>query len=214
MHSLGIKEMADITVHNKTEYCTRHGYCYYQDVFTGGCHWFPGYDRIPALLMLLKTNSFDWIFWLGCDALITNMSIRLETIIDNNYGMIAATDGTELQMDSFLIQRARKGLELMERVWETRHETHGHYLEQSNLIKQSATPEFLGTVKLVPQKTMNSMRYGLYPDYQWNERFVKGIDCLGNSGEWSKGDFIFHVPGRPFQTKLAALREVEPFVVR
>lgn len=206
--------MAAITVPNKTEYCTRHGYCYYQDVFTGGCHPWPGYDRLPALLMLLKSNSYDWIFWLGCDALITNMSIRLEDLIDANYGMVAATDGNELQMDSFLVQKGKRGLELIQRVWDTRNETHGPYLEQSNLIKQSGKPEFSGTVKLIPQKQMNSMRYSLYPDYYWNHRFVQKIDCLGNNGEWTPGDFVFHVPGRPFETKLNVLREISTLVVR
>lgn len=206
MHSMAIEEMARITVPNKSEYCCRNEYSFIQEPFTGRIHSFPGYERIPCLIDLLTSNMFDWVFWLGCDALITNLGIKLESIIDNSYGMIVATDGNELQMDSFLIQANKGGQKLLERVWDERNKNHGPYFEQSNLIAQIAKPEFSGVVKYVPQRTLNSMQYDLYPDYYGNPNFAKKVDCFGNDGEWHKGDFVFHIPGRPMNTKIDAIK--------
>lgn len=214
MHSPAIGQMADITIPNKSKYCCRNGYSLHQFSFTGERHKWPGYDRIPILIELLKSGMFDWIFWLGCDAMITNMGIKLESIVDSQYGMIIACDATQIQMDSFIVQSRSGGLELLEAIWNTRDVEYGPWYEQSNLDSKRMESEFLDTVKIIPQRTMNSMIYELYPDlYSEFPRFASKTDCNGNVGQWERGDFVFHVPGRPLDVKLHMLREISKSIV-
>lgn len=202
--------MADLTIPNKSEYCIRHGYSFIQETFTAERHWFPGWDRIPCLIRLLKSDLFDWIWWLGCDCLITNLTIKVESLLDDTAGIIIATDANEIQMDSFFIQKGHRGMELLEHVWNTRDQSLGPWFEQSNLMHHMYRDPYKYIVKIVPQRLMNSMQYDLYPDYYVNPRFISKTDCIGTDGEWRPGDFVFHVPGRPLETKLRVLREKLP----
>src|SRR5512135_2063638 len=208
-----IGEMLQLTLPNKVEYCRRHGYSLHVEEWTESL--FPGFERLPVLIHLLKCGRYDWIFWLGSDCLITNLDRRLELLVDRDYGIIAATDFTQLQLDSFLIQKGRRGLEVMERVWAHRDHPLGQYYEQSTLDTLMNTPEFKGTVKLVPQRMMNSYQHKWYGDFALSNRLIAdGKDIQGNSGRWQPGDFVFHIPGRPFATKLRALREVASLIQR
>lgn len=214
MHSdATLGEMAAITVPNKVEYCRRNGYDYLQVPFTGECHPWPGYDRIPYLIALLKSGAYDWIFWLGCDALITNLSIKLEELTDRNCGMVIATDALEVQMDSFLVQPKVGGIELIEEIWSTRDGNHGPNYEQSNLARKIETKQFRSVVKLVPQRVMNSFNYSLYPA-SWGARYGTGTDRLGTNGQWQPGDFVFHVPGKELSRKISELKAKVPSIVR
>lgn len=211
MHSATLKDMVAITVPNKTEYCRLHGYAYSQALFDGRRHVWPGYDRIPHLIDLLKSGVADWVFWLGADCLITNFSIRLEELTDRNFGMVMATDATEVQMDSFLVQPGRGGLELMQAIWNSRRTKYGANYEQSNLADKMKLPRFASTVKLLPQRAMNSYNYALYPK-EWGPHFATQTDQLNTDGNWHPGDFVFHVPGMALDAKLSELRRMNPKV--
>ena len=209
MHSPVIKRMAAMTVPNKSEYCCLHGYDFVQAAFTSEIHWWPGYERIPFMINLLKSEMWDWIFWLGCDAMITGPQIKLEGICDDNYGMIISSAANELQMDSLLFNK--KCIGLFEEIWRTREDYLAPGFEQWSLIAQIAKPEFTGLIKHVPQRILNSMDYNLYPDYAaGSSNFAKQIDVFGNDGQWQPGDFVYHVPGRPLEVKEKSLREHIP----
>lgn len=211
MHnSSTIGDLVAITKPNKLEYCRRHGYSYHEEEWTQSL--FPGFERLPVLIYLLQCGHYDWVFWLGSDALITNLNVNLESLVDKDHGIVMATDAWQVQMDSFLIQRSHGGLSLLQSVWEHHASPIGQFMEQSTLDFLMWQPEFLNVVKLVPQRTMNSYRYSLYSDL--GQRYQSGIDCLGRVGEWEPGDFVFHVPGRPLETKLSALRDVARKVQR
>jgi len=208
-----IGEMVGITAPNKVEYCQRHGYGFHHETWTESM--FPGFERLPVLIHLLKCHYYDWIFWLGADALITNLSKRIEDLVDPNFGIVMATDFTQVQMDSFLVQKKMNGLKLMEKVWGHRDSPIGQWYEQSTLDSLMNTSRFRGTVKLVPQRFMNAYRHKWFSEwFEINEKIKNHEDCLGTNGEWQPGDFVFHIPGRPLETKLRALREIVPLIQR
>ena len=211
MHSAALAKMAAITVPNKTEYCYRHGYYYYQTVFDGKAHPWPGYDRLPYLIDLLRSGAHEWVFWLGTDCLITNFAVRLEDLTDRNVGMVIATDATEVQMDSFLVQAGCGGIELLDAIWNDRNLNFGKNYEQSNLQAKMSTESFRSVVKILPQRAMNSFNYSIYPD-SWGTRFKTHVDCLGTNGDWQPGDFVFHVPGKGLDEKFSELKRIAPLV--
>lgn len=207
MHGPGIADMAAITVPNKVEYCTRHGYAYHESKHDGARHSWPGYDRLPDLIRWLRCGLYDWVFWLGTDCLITNLSTRLEEFIDPRYGMIIATDANEVQMDSFLVQRGARGEELLQRIWDTRFVSYGPNQEQSNLDAKIKVEGFGRSVKIIPQRKLNSYNYDLYA-HEKAQGFAAKTDFFGNDGQWRPGDFVFHVPGRGADVKIATLRDM------
>lgn len=214
MHSMAtIGQMAEMTVPNKHEYCLRHGYSYHEEPWTNVM--FPGFERLPVLIHLLKCGYYDWIFWLGTDALITNLNLKLEDLVDPNYGIVMATDFTQIQMDSFLVQPQHGAVELLEKVWEHRNNPIGPWYEQSTLDALIQQPPFKGIVKIVPQRKMNAYRHKWYKEWEAiNSKVRRRLDCLGTDGEWHPGDFVFHIPGRPLHTKIMALAEVHPMIQR
>lgn len=73
---------------NKTEYCRRHGYHLefiygirkkFQDPksHAGGFSW----SRLEHLAEMLESGIYEWVWTVGADTLVTNMSSRLEDII-------------------------------------------------------------------------------------------------------------------------------------
>lgn len=204
-----IGAMAAMTVPNKIEYCRRHGYAYHEEVWTKAM--FPGFERLPVLIHLLKCGHFDWIFWLGTDALITNLSVPVESLIDDRAGIIVAADFNQIQLDSFLIQRRCGGLEIMERVWEHHEIPIGQWYEQSTLHALMREREFSKTVKFVPQRRMNAYHHAWYSEFPESRT---RRDVHGHDGEWQRGDFVFHIPGRPLEIKLRALKKVLPLIQR
>lgn len=208
-----IGKMLEITLPNKEEFCSRHGYSLHFEEWDGGI--FPGFYRLPVLIHLLKCGYYDFIFWLGSDALITNLTLKLEDLVDDRYGIIMATDFTQIQMDSFLIQPKHGTIELLEKVWSHRDNPIGPWYEQSTLDALIQQPPFKGIVKIVPQRRMNAYRHKWYKEWEAiNSKVRRRLDCLGTDGEWQRGDFVFHVPGRPLHTKLMALAEIHPLIQR
>lgn len=213
MHAPSLAEMSAMTVPNKIEYCQRHGYSYFQEPYTGAM-W-PGFERLPPLIGLLKSKLFDWVFWLGTDCLITNLNQKLESIaaLDPRAGLVISVDAFDLQMDAFLVRASdSRAIALLERVFDMRHNPPGTHEEQSSLSSIFRQPEFGDCVKLMPQRVMNSFEYRLYPEL--GGKYLTGTDMLGTHGEWVRGDFVFHVPGRPLGTKLERLRAHIPMIVR
>lgn len=208
-----IGPMLDITLPNKIEYCKRHGYALHFEEWDGGM--FPGFARLPVLIYLLKCGYYDWVFWLGSDALITNLNTKLESLVSNDCGIIVATDFTQIQLDSFLIRRGHGALELMEKVWTYHDNPIGPWWEQSTLDELVKQPPFNNVVKIVPQRTLNAYRHKWYANWiPENWRIGAHQDCMGTDGEWRPNDFIFHIPGRPLETKMNALSEIVPLIRR
>jgi len=215
-----LKELAEITVPNKANYCVRHGYDFLIKPLGGtGCNEIEMYGfrrRMPLVIELLKANIYDWIWVVGVDVLVTNLAIKLESIVDDNYGMVVGTEPLGVGMDSYLIRKQKEGLEFLERVVSFMEKPIGAFHEQSTidtLCRQE--PEFSKVVKRVPQRTLNSFQYAktnLNVYGYISAGFVTGTDCLGNSGEWQPGDFVLHVPGIRDDQKLAILKETLPLI--
>lgn len=202
--------MAAITMSNKIGYCAKHGYALHWESWTQ--EMFPGWERLPVLIYLLKCGHYDWVFWLGTDCLITNYRIKLEYLCDASYGMVIATDCTQIQADSFLIQRGNRGLRFIQEVWKIGKPV-DPFEEQGVMDMLSKRAEYKPYIKLLPQRALNSYHY------EWIGNGTGGMsrqtkDQMGNYGQWQPGDFVFHIPGQPHWDKMKALRAMQNEVMR
>lgn len=195
-----LHELAALTIPNKQEYCQRHGYEFQTHELGGEGINIEGqysYRRMGFLLEKLKSEGWDWVWVSGLDVLITNLTIKLESIIDENFGLIHSCDAMDpclACMDSYLV--SPKAIPLLESVMSYRNNPIGGLQEQSTTIALVQEERFRGIRKLLPQRVMNSYQYraeNMTPYAGSGENWVKGIDSMGESGEWQPGDFVIHV---------------------
>lgn len=210
-----IKNLAVITVeYNKRKYCEKHGY----DLMVkteGFVLKHLGFEKIRYVLDLLKSGTYDWVYWCGADTMITNYNIKLESLIDLNYHFVISADVWDLNSDSFLIRNSPEGIAFFEHVLRM-HDTYidkdgkavdfgtrlpdgGHRAWGEQGAMCDLKDQYKEIIKINPQKVMNSYLYELYPS-EWHR---PGLDCNGNDGSWSDGDFLVHWPGLPHNYRLS-----------
>jgi len=179
---------------NKVLYAEQHdyAYCCKNDGFYNVVI---GFEKMWFLRDMMETYSdLDWIWWTGCDTLITNMTIKLEDRVDNNYHFIIATDCNGINADSFLVRNSPEGRKYVDLIISKYEEYKDHvWAEQQAII--DSLEDNNDIIKIVPQRDLNAYDYGLYPDCQ-------PIDKNGNDGQWKVGDFLIHWPGRSLYERL------------
>jgi hypothetical protein len=85
-HDANFDEIGAVSDPNRVAYCERHGIDFIRYRFgqlePPGRQ--PNWGKIQGLLKHLP--DYDWIFYLDTDAIITNMSIDIRSMIDDRYG--------------------------------------------------------------------------------------------------------------------------------
>jgi hypothetical protein len=155
------------------------------------------FEKIKFILDTFKDNpELDWIWWIDCDALITNHNIKLENIIDNDYHIIMSTDFNGLNCGSFLVKNSSEGKAWLEMIFSQRYvyRYYSHHWPEQIIIMETAR-NYTDILKVIPQKTFNSYYYSLYGENYGHDG--SGLDRLGVSGNWEAGDFVIHWPGYP-----------------
>ena len=180
--------LADITwEQNKVVYAELHGYahaCKTEGFYNVGV----GFEKIFFLRdMMVNYPDIDWFWWTGCDTMITNLTIKLEDRIDNDYHFIIAADCNGLNADSLLVRNTPEGRGVIDMIISKHDEYKSHvWAEQQAII--DSRDEYQDIIKVVPQKLINAYEYALYPE-------CEPIDQTGGNGQWAQGDFLIHWPG-------------------
>lgn len=222
IYTKSILPLAVITTeYNKRKYAEKYNYDLivqtdnfkYKDI---------GFAKIDMVLSQLKTNKYDWIYWCGCDTMITNYDIPLSQLIDENYHFIISYDVWDFNSDSFLIKNSLEAIEYFEHILSL----YSFYIDQNGKpidtglrlpdggirawAEQGAMidlynqyDKYKTITKPMHQKFMNSYLYNLYP----SSYHKQAKDCKGNNGQWSDGDFLVHWPGLPNNTRIALALE-------
>lgn len=203
--------LAELTVEqNKIPYCLRHGYAFRR--MRNGFTDCLGFDKIRFLVGLLKAEPFDWFYYCGCDTLITNMGIRLESFVDPLTHLVIANDINEWNADSFLIRRSSEGIDFMEEVLALEPTfKSSKFFEQDAMI--SLREKYKAVTKVLPQKALNSYDYVLNNYFgQGEERGRK--DALGNDGQWTAGDFLIHWAAMTLEARIEQAKLLLPQVIQ
>jgi hypothetical protein len=179
--------LADLTWTNKIEYANRYGYahaCKTHDFYGVSI----GFEKIWFIRDMMQSYSdIEWFWWTGCDSLITNMTVPLTNIADPDYHFIIATDCNGINADSFLIRNSEQGRSYIDMIvsQQPQYANH-HWAEQQCIIDNR--DQYKDWIKVVPQRTLNSYDYTLYPE-------CIPLDQYGNHGQWQQGDLLIHWPG-------------------
>jgi hypothetical protein len=201
LNTPGFQKLAEFTWHqNKIEYCRKHGYaaCNKTQGFHEGIPI--GFEKILYLQVLMENPQYEWIWWTGCDTLITNFNIRIEDRIDENFNLIISNDQNNLNADSFLIKNCDWSRAYIQCVLDCMPQ----YLD--NIWKEQGVmidlyPSNKDYIKIVPQKLMQS--WPLAPQ-----------DALGNPGQWTSGDWLIHWAGHTMETRLRLATLYQSVVIK
>lgn len=227
------RPLADITaVENKKVYCEKHGY-QFEHITDGGeslCgKKLPakgpdtppgevplGWGKIYAMQHLLKKYpKAEWIFNIDCDAMITNMNIKIEDVLkkvaDEGTHIIIPTDCNGINCGVMLIRNTPIGRAFLDVVAVSEPLYRHWYMQENQCIQDLLVGTFLteqgvkngGTFwtnvsRIIPQRIMNSYDYKNLPKFKKSD--IK--DILGTDGQWQRDDFVVQFPSTPLDYRI------------
>lgn len=211
-HNEAYQPLADITWDkNKKLYAEKWGYDAL--AMTQGFKYSVrdiSFERSNYIADLLESGKYDWIHAVGCDTMITNFNIRLEDLVDDTCDFVIAVDCYNINNDSFLARATPNTIKWLRNTVSLRESyANAKWLDQSAMID---TIDMMGDrIKIVPQRTMNSYNYDLYPGLIPH---IYKKDLLGNDGQWQSGDFLIHWPAVPVDQRIVLAQDMLEQVIQ
>lgn len=209
MHDSGMDYLYPYTWNqNGLEYCIQHNYpC---SVMTETDIANPGYAKIDLLIAICEENpEVEWIFWKDCDSLITNFSIKIEDIVDNDYHIMLTTFWNGLNVGMMIVRNSPEGLAYLKMILDKQHE---YPNEQEVMI--ATYEQYKDIVKIVPQRTFNAACFSDGCHGADGRNPANHYDKLGTSGQWQPGDFAMHWPGQDPYLRIQLCKKYLPLVVK
>jgi hypothetical protein len=203
------QELADITWEGKKKYAEKHGYEAFvkTDNFANLPERHPSMEKCRFLCELMEAHpDIDWFWYSGCDCLITNHQIKLESLIDNERHFIVSLESGGPNGDVFFIRNTPEGREYMRHLDEPAACV--PQTEQGHMWVDRSNPKWQAITKYLPLSAMNSWDLEWYPH-------VSKTDGMGQRSNWELGDFVIQpvtggrIPGKtlsPAEFKVEVLR--------
>lgn len=188
IHTDNFNDLASLTDYTKQVYADRHGYKFLvktKDLTSKAM----GFNKIHFCRDTLdEYPEIEWLLFSECDASITNLDIKIEDRIDDNYHVIFPVDRLNINAGNFLVRNSEQGRAFLDMILSKEEEyTTNPWAEQQVIIDNFE--EWSDRVQLVEQRYMNSYEPLVY-DY-----CDASQDIFGNSAAWEPGDWIVHWPG-------------------
>lgn len=211
--------LAKLTLdNNRMSYCEAHGYLpVFQeypnmpDASIPEIHRYLGFEKIKMFINTFEKHpNCEWAWFADCDGMITNMGKSLEILTKtSNSPMLVSSDCHGINCGSMLVKNDYEvKLFLRRLIFEA-----DKYLNEQEAINDSfhfPNLLWLSNISIMPQHIMNSYDYSLYPE----AKPVAGFGHLIRDGQWHKGDFFIHWPGRTLEQRIEHYNQYEKEVIR
>lgn len=204
------KKLADRTIKNKQEYCKRYDYHLDHHICKPSKDLCLGYEKINHLMELTKNRDYEWIWFLGCDTFITNMTIKIEDQIQkaaSHVFLLMSVDSSGVNADSFLLKNSEDGRTWLKKIWDKRFEWNSQYPFEQGAMWQY-NQEFSDHIRIFPQRFMNAYDLDGDPDK------TRRKDVLGTLAQWQSGDWIVHWATMTLRNRLKACDKFEERIIR
>lgn len=215
MHDSNYSALADITYEqNKKPYCEYHGYYLFAKTnnFSAGKSVY--FDKIRYCLEVLENNpTIKWIWWLDCDAVITNFKTTIEEWCNDNFDFIVTLDRYALNNGSYFLKNSTIAKQFLRDILalEQQHLT-SQWPDQQPMIDLIAEHEhYQKMTEFHSQRDFNSYDYDFYHKDHGN---THDWDLFGNNGNWQEGDFVCHYPGVKYESKLELAKNILEKVIK
>ena len=188
-----IASYAKLSVEINNKYAKRHGYDFVvkNEVMTDRA---PQWCKIKVINDLLALNKYDYIFWIDADAFFNDQSIKLETLIndnfDNKYNMLICNDdlnsGAKNRVNSgtFLINTSQWCKDLFKLIWEYKGKYLYDYFHEQTIIEQVIESNMLGAKDKIKVMGGNVFNSELHHVKNGNAEFDYVTHLMGSSQEY------------------------------
>lgn len=245
-HDEKYEPLAEWTLYkNKLVYCLKHGYKlhYSQDLGAKAAgkpimvklppipetHYPGGWGKIFVMKEAMeKYPDAEWIFNTDCDAMITNMTIKIEDIVkehtNDNTQILIPADCNGINCGNMIIRNSPIGKAFLDTIIAGMPLYRHWYMQENQLIQDLVVGTHLeetgvlpgGTFwarvcKVVPQRVFNSYDYTKLPLLK-NRKEYK--DILGTDGQWQKGDFLIQWPSTDLEYRINAAKEISSKIIK
>ena len=207
-HDDTYQPLADYTwFGNKVPYGEKHGYhCQTEKMMSQG-HGSQLQKVDFVNRMLHDPRNFEWVWWTGCDLMVTNFNTKIEERIDDQYHMIIATDCNGFNADSILVKNTQQSKDYWKMVADILPSLHWHWEGEQKIIKDTYA-NYKDMIKVVPQRDINAYDYstygGAYPS----------MDYLNTDGNWQQGDWVIQWPGLSLERRLKLAEQYTKLIVK
>lgn len=195
-HYQNYKKLADKTTLNHKKYCEKNGYDFWPHRINDSLDDKSGYDilciagKMNAIIIfdfLRQMNSNDYLFTIGCDAVITNTDIKLEDIIDQyKSDIICGSDPAGINTSQLLIKNTEQ--------------TRQYFKDMLKYIESGGEHD---------QRYMWDNRREFM--FETNQHVMNSYDCVARlEGEnhpsnWQEGDFLVHLAGLTLEQRMSRI---------
>lgn len=190
------KPLIDFSRPIHEEYCKIHGY----ELVIKECEY-EKYDGLQKLKMFHESlNMGDIGLIIDADALITNLTVKIESFIEEDYDFFFTGDVEKFNTGIFIVRKSPFSLYQMAYL---KHlvEIGKANCEQDGFIESIRLyPYKKKYFKFIPHPAFNSYPCELYPEHG-NEKEEQGC--------WREGHFILHVPGQSIEKRLEYFKKAK-----
>lgn len=203
------EELADVTDSTKIEYGNIHGY----EVYLKKNNWRSsdmGFARIHYVKEAFELfPETEWLFLVDCDAIITNYTIKIEDMVDNNYHLIYTVYHNGFNVGNGLFRNSPEGRDYIDYILSLEGKYLPHpWKEQQAII--DTYERYKNIIKVVPARFMNSLQRQVYDRNQ----LPTEIDLLGHNMLWQPGDWALHWPGADHKGRIEQAKVMLNNIVR
>lgn len=191
--------LASIIIPNLQWYCDKHGYDFHIEKYEDG-----NVDFVKTKTALNLLEKYDLVFCLEADILVTNHTKKIEDFIDDKHSFFICNDVNGINGGSFIA----KSDELGKRWLSDTNKFEGKYKTEQNFWENITHP----LVGILQHPSINSIPYKYYHNYGY-------INYNGQSepthemGNWEKGDFVCHLPGKTLLERIKIFTEIKEQIV-
>lgn len=199
-HGCAFDELLKITNISKQEYCKTHEYDFYCRTENIRKDRPIGWEKIQIICDFI--DKYDYIFYVECDAIIANHTIRLEYLIDENYDLIFGRvsntkDHIQINSGVFLVKCSNWSKEFFNKL-NSKEIVEQYPNEQDCIIKQINTDaEILKHFKIVPLRFFNSYYHEWHPE-----------------DNYQHGDFVLHLAGTSNSYRQKVFEEINQNLIK
>ena len=237
-HDFKYAPLAEITLYgNKKIYCKKHDYILFESTDLGASwadgrpmsctlplpktHIPGGWGKIYAMKAAMeKYPQSEWIFNIDADAMITNMTIKIEDIVgkvgadDPKIHIVVPGDINGINCGVMIVRNSAIGKAFLDTVIAGMPLYRDCNMFENQLIQDlfcgthlqlGGCPHQGGTFwhtvgKVAPQRVMNSYDYKNHPELKTRYSYN---DVLNTDGQWQQGDFVVQWPNMPLDLRIS-----------
>lgn len=189
--------IAEITTPVMRQYCDRHGYLFEELILDGtGDEYY--YKKHEFIRDVFDEDKADAVFYLDCDAIITNHTMRLEDFIPYGASFLITEHAGELNGGVIFVRKTNRGNDVNNFILAHRNKFEN---EQNVLNHYKSELLYANEMNVRPHPSFNSLDYSQYVEFP-NIRKPE-------EGHWVEGCFILHTPALSISSRIEVLKNAK-----